>query len=246
MNEGRAVPGGSNNLTVGNSTIGSVVQILGQSGSPCPSHAGGTMRLSDEPGSTKVLFLAANPADSTFLRLDRECREIDAAVRDSPHRDAFELRRHGAVRAGDLQSLLLRHRPHILHFSGHGQRFEGLALEDAAGATATVSTEALANLFELFSDTIRCVVLNACFSRDQGLAIAESIDCVIATVHPVGDDAAVAFTRAFYRSLAYADSVRRAFDLGCAEVAAAADGEPAPVLLIRTGTDPADIVFAPR
>jgi len=69
----------------------------------------------------KILFLAANPQDTERLRLDEEVRAIDEALRKSAFRDRFDLIPHGAVRVDDLQELLLRHKPAIVHFSGHGQ-----------------------------------------------------------------------------------------------------------------------------
>lgn len=69
----------------------------------------------------KILFLAANPLDTDRLRLDEEFRAIDEALRKSAFRDHFDLLSHWAVRVDDLQELLLRHQPDIVHFSGHGQ-----------------------------------------------------------------------------------------------------------------------------
>jgi hypothetical protein len=36
------------------------------------------------------------------------------------YRDRFELEQHWAVRFSDVAEALLRHTPHIVHFSGHG------------------------------------------------------------------------------------------------------------------------------
>jgi hypothetical protein len=68
----------------------------------------------------KVLFLAANPAGTTPLALDEEIRAIDAKIRGSEHRDRLTLVSHWAVRLDDLSGLLMRQRPHVVHFSGHG------------------------------------------------------------------------------------------------------------------------------
>src|SRR5215813_10360392 len=70
----------------------------------------------------KVLFLASNPLQQSRLALDEEARVITAQIRSADHRDAIELITAWAVRRDDLQQLLLQHRPHILHFSGHGTR----------------------------------------------------------------------------------------------------------------------------
>ncbi|MCA9714061.1 MAG: hypothetical protein KC468_05115, partial [Myxococcales bacterium] len=71
-------------------------------------------------GRARVLFLAANPADTGRLALERELREIKAVVRQSALRDRLELFSEWAVRPGDLQEHLLRYRPALVHFSGHG------------------------------------------------------------------------------------------------------------------------------
>ena len=70
----------------------------------------------------KVLFLASNPLEQTRLALDEEIRAITAQIRSADHRDALELVSGWAVRPDDLQQLLLQHKPHIVHFSGHGTR----------------------------------------------------------------------------------------------------------------------------
>ncbi len=68
----------------------------------------------------QVLFLTANPAGTTPLALDEEIRAIDAKIRGAEYRDRLELASHWAVRLDDLSGLLMRRRPDIVHFSGHG------------------------------------------------------------------------------------------------------------------------------
>ncbi|HRI71582.1 MAG TPA: hypothetical protein PK156_45430, partial [Polyangium sp.] len=68
-----------------------------------------------------LVLLAANPLDQTRLRLGAEAREIHNALETTMGADAFRLDQSFAVRPRDLQGLLLRHKPQIVHFSGHGQ-----------------------------------------------------------------------------------------------------------------------------
>jgi hypothetical protein len=89
-----------------------------------------------------ILFLAANPAGTTPLRIDEEVREIDEKLRQGRFRDSFELKQHWAVRVRDLQGLLLRHEPHIVHFSGHGSTASEIILENNAGNMQPVSVRA--------------------------------------------------------------------------------------------------------
>jgi len=167
----------------------------------------------------KILLLAANPTDTTRLRTDEEFRDIDLALRLAQFRDRFEIHHHGALRASDLQEYLLRHRPNIVHFSGHGdENSGGIVLENDSGHCQLVSVQSLTTLFAVLKDQIRCVFLNACYSKAQADAIAEHIDCVIGMSNLISERAAINFSIAFYRALGYGKDIKTAFDLGCNQI----------------------------
>ena len=127
----------------------------------------------------KVLFLAANPAGTSQLALDEEIRAIDAKIRGAEHRDRLTMVSHWAVRLDDLSGLLMRERPAIVHFSGHGAASGAIVLVGADGTPKTVPPEALAGMFRVLKDNVRVVVLNACYSGAQAKAIVKEIDCAI-------------------------------------------------------------------
>lgn len=166
----------------------------------------------------RILFLAANPTDTDHLRLDQEIRAIDESLRhsDFPHR--FVIQQQWAVRASDLQQAILRHKPAIVHFSGHGSQSSEIILEDVTGQAQPVAAGALKQLFQVLKGEIRCVVLNACYSERQAQAIAEHIDCVVGMTRAVGDAAAISFSAAFYQALGYGKAIKTAFDLGCIQI----------------------------
>ncbi len=165
-----------------------------------------------------VLLLAANPLDTTRLRLDREARAIDKVLRLAGFRDRFELKKHFAVQVSDLQELLLRYEPTIVHFSGHGNSESEIILDDNLGKSHPVSKQALSNLFSVLKDNIRCVVLNACYSEVQADAIAKHIDCVIGMSKSLRDSTAISFSTAFYQAIGFGRSVKTAFELGCLQI----------------------------
>ncbi len=166
----------------------------------------------------KILFLAANPTDTSHLRLDEEIRSIDEALLKSEFRGRFNIEQHWAVRVKDLQSCLLRHRPDIVHFSGHGSRFSQIVLENTIGESHAISVRAIEQLFTILKDNVRCVILNACYSEEQAVAIANHIDCVIGMSKAIGDKAAISFSTAFYQALGYGRDIKTAFDLGCLQI----------------------------
>ncbi|MDA1048968.1 MAG: AAA-like domain-containing protein [Planctomycetota bacterium] len=190
-----------------------------------------------------VLFLAASPKVSP-LSLDEEIREITTKIRAADYRDSLEVISRWAVRPDDLQQALLEHRPHVLHFSGHGTESEELVLLDSQGNPKPVSKEALVHLLSVLKDNLRLVVLNACFSRPQAEAITQVIDCAVGMNRAVGDEAAIKFAAAFYRAVGFGRSIQTAFDLGrSALMLDDIPEESTPELVARAGVDPTGIVL---
>ncbi|MEP0925356.1 SUMF1/EgtB/PvdO family nonheme iron enzyme [Leptolyngbya sp. ST-U4] len=160
----------------------------------------------------KILILASNPRKD--LNLDREIRDLKAAIERSANRQRFEVEDALAVRVGDLHDLLFRHRPQVVHFCGHGSGQQGLVFEGNEGGEQWVRAEALSDLFRLFAQNVGCVLLNACYSEDQANAIVNHIDYVIGMNQKIRDDAAIAFSKGFYRALGYECSIEEAYEFG--------------------------------
>jgi CHAT domain len=180
----------------------------------------------------KILFLAANPKGTVRLRLDEELREIETGLQLAKNRDRFILESRGAVRPRDIGRAILNFAPQIVHFSGHGVENEGLVFEDNAGREKFVDVEALAGLFELFKQ-VECVVLNACYSKVQALAIAQHINYVIGMNRQIGDRAAIEFSVSFYDALAAGHPVEFAYKYGCAAIRLAGIPEELTPILIK-------------
>jgi hypothetical protein len=113
------------------------------------------LSLKSRDARIKILFLAANPRDTDRLRLDEEARAIQQRLRSSTHGERFMVEQEWAVRASDLQALLLRHRPDIVHFSGYGSHAGRTVLEDQAGYSKGSSSDGLKRLFVTLRDMVR-------------------------------------------------------------------------------------------
>lgn len=162
-----------------------------------------------------ILILAANPKDTSRLRLDQEVREINDGLQRARRRDEFAIEQVWAARPVDIRRAMLDFKPNIVHFCGHGGGDDGIALEDEAGNAKSVGSEALAGFFELFADKVGCVILNACYSEIQAEAIARHIEYVIGMKKGVEDAAAIEFAVAFYDALGAGESVEFAYKLAC-------------------------------
>lgn len=198
-------------------------------------------------GRTKILFFASNPESTEKLSLDEEARSIARKIRETDYRDSLEFVTAWAVRPTDLLDELNLHKPTIVHFSGHGTGDEGLVLTNEQGEQKLVSADALKMLFSSVKDNIRLVLLNACYSEVQAKAISEVIDCVVGIKSEIGDQAAITFAEYFYNALGYGRSVKEAFEQG--KTALMLEGIPEendPVLLTRSGVDPATVMLVQK
>jgi len=166
-----------------------------------------------------ILILAANPTDTTRLRLDQEEREINDSLTLARKRDYFDLKKRSAVKDRDIRRALLHNNPQIVHFCGHGYGLDGLAVETDDGKTRLFPTEALAELFKLFKDQVECVVLNACFSDVQAKAIGQYIPYVVGMSQDIGDRTAIEFAVGFYDALGAGRSYSEAYQFGCNAIA---------------------------
>jgi len=176
-----------------------------------------TAPITPFPPLKRVLILASNPNKATKLRLEVEVREIDEGLRRSRGRDRFILAQRWAVRPRDIQQAILDVQPNIVHFSNFDAEAY-LTFEDDTGQNKLMSSDALADLFRLFSSQVECVLLNACYSEQQAAAIARYIDYVIGMPMGIGDSAALAFSIGFYDALASGRSFDFAYKFGCSAI----------------------------
>jgi hypothetical protein len=197
-------------------------------------------------GKIKVLFLAADPfSHKAPLELGVEMRAIDHAIRQGSAREALEFVCHFATQPGDLQAALLRHRPRVVHFAGHGSS-GAIHLEDERGGRRKVGREALAELFRALDGGVRAVVLNGCNTLPVATELSTVVDYAIGTRDRIRDDTAVDFSRAFYTALAFGTDVPQAFALAVSQLRInRSDQADLPVLCERPDADPAPLLDVP-
>lgn len=164
----------------------------------------------------RILFLAANPSETSPLDLEEELRGLEEALRGVRFRDSITMLAGHAVRPDDLVRLVRREGPNVVHFSGHGSA-EGIILRTDTGGFQVIGDNNLRQFLD--GRGVQLVVLNACYSRHQADAILSAAEAVVGTTDAVGDEAARRFTVAFYRSLGDGLSIRDAFRDGCDAVA---------------------------
>ena len=181
-----------------------------------------------QPSDSKVLlFLAANPKDTTLLDLNDEFVELTSKLQDT----SYQVKIDKALTINGLQEALLKYHPSIIHFKGHGTGFttgygslpsqtddsiEGIFLKDENGNKKFVTAAALASLFRVCLEKFKIdvVVLNACHSTLQADGIINAgVKYVIALSTSVPDNTAIEFTEAFYSAFSKGSDVEFAFKM---------------------------------
>jgi hypothetical protein len=156
----------------------------------------------------RILFLAANPSQTSSLDLEEDLRSLEQELRGVKFRDAITLMARHAVRPDDLIRHVRAYKPNVIHFSGHGSK-AGIILRDDTGGYQAVEGANLKRFLE--GRGVDLVVLNACYSQGQADTIYGAVKTVVGTTDAVGDEAARRFTVAFYRAIGDGLSVGEAF-----------------------------------
>ncbi|MCP4695296.1 MAG: SUMF1/EgtB/PvdO family nonheme iron enzyme [Gammaproteobacteria bacterium] len=167
--------------------------------------------------SRKILVLSANPKGTGALQIQDELKHIKDRIERSGQAGEFDVQIETSVALADLQQFMLRHKPAIVHFSGHGKA-EGLLFNTPDGERQLAHPQGIAAVFRRFKEFVECVVLNACYSETQARAIFQHIPCVVGMQTRVPDQAALYFADGFYTGLAHGCSYRDAFESGVAQI----------------------------
>jgi CHAT domain-containing protein len=146
--------------------------------------------------------VSANPAMD--LKLDEEYKAIAQGIRISEYRDYIDIKVKLACEYDDLVDAINDEKPHIVHFSGHGEGENGLVFysSDLENNEELIDNEIIGELFETANKNLKLVILNSCYSTIQAQEIVKHIDFVIGMNDKIGDDTAIVLVNRFYKSFA--------------------------------------------
>lgn len=165
-----------------------------------------------------ILFLTANPTNTSLLRLDEELRKVKDNLAQTTSRDSFQLVSESAVRIVTITGAMQKFKPSIVHFSGHGTGDDGIVIEDESGKALFFPTQGISRLFRLFRNQVKCVLLNACYSKVQAQEISTNGIYVIGMNKAIGDKAAIDFAVGFYQSLGEGNTFEFAFEIAMVNI----------------------------
>ncbi|MGV0432228.1 CHAT domain-containing protein [Corynebacterium sp. 20_84] len=195
---------------------------------------------SAKPEKLRVLLLGA--ASRGDLRVSREQSRIRAAVESALHRDQIEIDARPSATPDDLLDGLSKFRPHVVHFSGHGNssliQFEDD--EDGLHDGVVVTARAFSSAIQATDYSPTLVVLNSCSSAPQAAKLVEEIvPFAIGMADSIDDADAIGYAARFYASVANGESIRSAHSLGKAALELAGlSGAELPTLCWAEDWDP--------
>jgi hypothetical protein len=191
-----------------------------------------------------ILFLAANPQGTDRVALDQECAAIERELLMTPARNGFELRSKWAVTINDLIHALRDLKPAIIHFAGHGNA-TGIVLHGDDGVARAISGDTLTAMIESTGKSPCLAVLNACYTDVQAQPLSDLVGCAIGMNGTISDDAARAFSIAFYGALGSHYSAYSAFRQAQAALAALGlDKQAAPRCITRADVDASALLLS--
>jgi hypothetical protein len=159
----------------------------------------------------KILYLSSLHW-ATTLDVDKEFRTIyEKFCQDPATGNNFSAVSVSNLRAADLQAVILKNAPEIIHFAGHSSLDE-IFFEEVYGKVKEVSKIALVNFLKILPKKPTIIFFNSCESAELLKRLKRIIDFVVVTRDEVDDDVAVLFAAKFYEFLATGQTVKTAFD----------------------------------
>lgn len=198
-----------------------------------------------KPEKLRILYLTANPDLKRPLRTEAEVGSVLRELRGARYRDMVDLQSRPAATPQDLLNGINDVRPHVVHFSGHGDAgllaFDNASMDDPQ--SVAVQFDDLAAVLDATDTPPTLLVMNACSTLHGSDVLLEAVPILIAMADPVGDAAAGVFAMQFYSAIASGQSVASALKQAKVKIKLALDREEAdlPRLRSRADVDPATV-----
>jgi len=174
----------------------------------------------EDTDKTRILISAANTLPDHPLKLDKELSEIRKILELTQEDLYFDIKQDTYPTYDGLQDDLLKFKPHIVHFSGHGDK-EGIYLKKENDFPELISNEVMLELLSLFihrngnDNPIKLIIFNYCNSFKLAEEVSKLSDhcATIGMAEPILDNLSIVFSKTFYKALSYGRGIDFAFDL---------------------------------
>jgi hypothetical protein len=199
---------------------------------------------SAKDGELRILMLGASPEGS--LRIAREHSRIRDEIDAATYRDRVDMDVRLSATTRDLLRGISGFRPHVVHFSGHGDE-KLISFErdlDSAHAGVVVTGEAFSAACRATDFPPKLIFLNSCRSATTADAlVADFAPLAIGMAGRVSDIDSITYAAALYSALANQQSVYAAHEAGKAAIHIGGGQHDSPHLAVAGGIDPKSVFF---
>ncbi len=147
-----------------------------------------------------ILFLGANPRDQDFLDIVKDAETIEGYTDKRTSQYLFE--KEFYVTTSKVFESIRRHKPRIVHFSGHGNDDCLIIHKEFGEDSDYIQNKDFVTLISK-TESVKGVVLNCCCSKNlaEMLFVIKHIEFVVGTKKNIEDPSGISFSKGFYRYL---------------------------------------------
>lgn len=175
------------------------------------------IKVVEQEGKRRILFLSASPIDQGRMQVDYEYQQIEEELSKGASKERFDLLKPKFAIDKSNFLKISKQNAHVIHFAGHGGT-PGILIQDGQNQTKLVPNGSIKLLGQKIKDTTELVVLNCCLSAEQARILSEYVPYVVGTRVNLDDKLAVAFSFGLYNSLAEGDDIMDAIHTGVSSV----------------------------
>ena len=192
-------------------TLGAERSVLG---SNLPKHR-------DESTKKTILMLPATSVSITSSRWQGEVMKIRKTIerakntakeRNESIFSTYEFQDRAYINSSDLSQELTALAPNFIHISGCAEGISELVVSNMDKSLN--QNKLIANLFNLHSQFITCIILSGCCLEEQIREISQYIEFIVAIPEGIPEDLTIKFIDEFYFNLASSKGVETSFNLG--------------------------------
>src|SRR5579871_426001 len=173
--------------------------------------------LRTTPSDDAILILYSSPEGIERLRIDKEHRAVDEALRSGLHHREMVVRLH-APTFDDIVRTLRERSFTVIQFSGHGAP-NGILVEAKEGSGGLFLDQSkICSILRLAAPSLKAAIFMSCFSSGMSDALVQEVPYLIVTAHEADDQASIEFAAKFYEDFFRSGSIRSAYLLASAIV----------------------------
>ncbi|MCG9889587.1 MAG: tetratricopeptide repeat-containing serine protease family protein [Thermosynechococcaceae cyanobacterium MS004] len=168
--------------------------------------------------SRTILILPSNPKKIEHAIWKQNHKEIRDALRRAKNGKQFYLEERSDISASELSQELSAIEPYIINIFGRDSGIEKLAIEENPEKNSLQEprkSKLIAELLQLHNRSIKCIVMNRCYSEIQAKEIVQYVDFLIGVSDELEDSKSSIFIEEFYYQLGCDRTIRDAYKLSC-------------------------------